>query len=116
HGVNGRPQEEEHDPRREERPAPRDRIRSDVFHDNLSKKSDFPKSRARSKRAAHFRAPGSADAAFGLAAVKSSPSRAAMVAATWLCVVSTFSRTPSAGVSGPSTAIQMNSASGTFLA
>ncbi len=38
-----------------------------------------------------------------------------MVPASWLCVVSTSSRTPSAGVSGPITANQMNSALGTFL-
>ena len=38
-----------------------------------------------------------------------------MVAAIWLCVVSMFSRSPNAGVSGPITAIQTNSAPGTLL-
>ena len=50
----------------------------------------------------HFRSnTGSGGAAFGLAASKSSPTRAATVAATWLCVTSTFSRSPRAGVLRP---------------
>src|SRR2546422_7685013 len=61
------------------------------------------------------RTPGKGGAALGLAAPKSSPSRWAMVAAIWLCVVSTFSRTPKDGESGPRTPIQMNSAVGTSL-
>src|SRR5213592_2618188 len=58
---------------------------------------------------------GSGAAAFGLAVLKSAPSSFAIVAATWACVASTFSRSPSAGVSGPRTAIHTNSAPGTFL-
>ncbi len=58
---------------------------------------------------------GNGTAAFGLAERKSSPTSEATVAATWLCVTSMPSRSPSAGVSGPITPIQMNSAPGTFL-
>jgi hypothetical protein len=53
-------------------------------------------------------------AAAGTAARKSFPRSAATVAATWLCVTgATLARSPSGGVSGPSTAIQMFSAPAT---
>ena len=61
------------------------------------------------------RTPGCGAAERGLAAQKSSPTNAAIVAAICDCVDSTFSRTPSGGVSGPRMADQMNSAVGTFL-
>ncbi len=57
---------------------------------------------------------GSGGAAFGEAFPKSSPRSAATVAASCDCVASTASRTPSAGVPGPITAIQIGSAAGTF--
>src|SRR5262249_6590836 len=63
----------------------------------------------------HFAWSGNGFAAFELAVRKSSPRSCAIVAASWLCVVSTSARTPRAGVSGPSTANQMNSAEGTSL-
>jgi hypothetical protein len=61
------------------------------------------------------RPPRSARRPRGSAAFQSSPRSAATVAATWLCVTSAQSfRSPSAGVSGPSTAIQILSETGTF--
>jgi hypothetical protein len=52
--------------------------------------------------------------AAGTAARKSSPSSSAAVAANCDSVTFAFSRTPSPGVSGPSTAIHTNSAPSTF--
>ena len=59
--------------------------------------------------------PGSGLATFSDVLQKSSPRSAATVAAIWLCVTDTSLRTPSGGVSGPSTAIQIRSAPGIFL-
>lgn len=83
---------------------------------NLSGDKSLGQSKARGKRArpldCGYRIE-SGRAADGDTARKSSPRSAAIVAATCDCVTSTFRRTPSGGVSGPSTAIQIRRASGT---
>ena len=82
-------------------------------------------SRARSRRARSTftsaeavrppSAPAIGAATPGIACGKFSPSAAATVAATWLCVTGAVCvRSPSEGVSGPSTPIQMFSDSGIF--
>src|SRR5579864_457720 len=57
---------------------------------------------------------GNGGAALGAAARKFSPTAAAIVAANCDVVTVRFSRTPSGGTSGPSAAIHVASAAGTF--
>ena len=81
-----------------------------AFFKGRCRKTSVP----RDGRGAQRTTSGSGGAAFGEAVRKSCPRSAATVAASWDCVPSTPSRTPSAGVRGPITAIQIDSAAGTF--